>query len=115
MLVSSGQAPAPTDPDIPIRHPTVAKQLANIRQTTYLPQLHNSRMGKYSDLPQRKALIIAIRFIPNYSRTWVAKYGGRRHEVGHSQDVQSMKLVQLFYSNSLDRKSQQFFRILHLK
>jgi hypothetical protein len=79
MLVISGQAPAPTDPDIGIKHPTVAKQLANIRQTTYLPQL-NSRMGTYSDFPQRKALIIAIRFMPNYSRTRVAKYeaGGMR-------------------------------------
>jgi hypothetical protein len=37
MLVISGQAPAPTDPDILIRHPTVAKQLTNIRQATYPP------------------------------------------------------------------------------
>ncbi len=91
MLVISGQAPAPTDPDILIRHLTVAKQLANIRQATYLPQL-NSRMGKYSDLPRRKALIIAFRFMPNYSRTRVANYaaGGMgsdsvrwfSHEVG---------------------------------
>jgi len=65
--------------------------------TNYVPPQRNSRMGKYSDLPQRKALIIAIRFIPNYSQTWVAKYGGRRHEVGHSEEVQSTKLVQLFY------------------
>lgn len=81
MLMISGQAPAPTDPDILIKHPTVTKQLANIRQATYLPQL-NSRIGKYSDFPRRKALIIAFRFIRNYSRTQVAKYeaGGIRSD-----------------------------------
>ena len=79
MRVISRQAHAPMDPDTHIRNVAVDQQLANIRAVTYLPQLNNRR-SKYGDLLQIKALIITIRFIPNYSRTWVANYeaGGMR-------------------------------------
>ena len=65
-------------------------------------------MGEYSDLPHRK-MLISVRFILNYRLGW--QYGGRRHEARHSQDVESPKLVQLCYSDSLDRKSQFLFQV----
>jgi len=84
MLALSGQSFAPMGPPAIIRHMTVDQQLADIQSTTYLPQLRSSRMGEYSDLPHRK-MLISVRFIPNYRLGW--QYGGRRFEVGHSQDV----------------------------
>jgi len=71
MLANSPQVSVRTDRSIPIGESTVVKRLADIRATTYLLP----GRGKYSDLPQRKVLNTAIRFIPKQ----LARYGDRRH------------------------------------
>jgi len=108
MPAVSRQPSAPMGPSTDIGYPTVDQRLVDIRTATCLPELNSSRMGEYSDLPHRK-MLISVRFIPNYRLGW--QHEGKRYEVGHSQDVCSLKLLQLCYLDGSDRKSQFLFQV----
>ena len=84
MLVVSCKPSAPMGPSTDTRHMILDQRLVDFRSTTYLPELNNSRMGEYGELPHRK-MLISVRFIPNYRLGW--QYEGRRYEAGNSQDV----------------------------